>query len=279
MKFTNREAAGYSGETLGFSFGQNWRKYLAALNEDRIDSACQSLVTFTDLPTLKGKSFMDVGCGSGLFSLAAHRLEADSIMSLDIDPFSIECARQLRLRENSPENWLIVQSSALALPLPASSFDLVYSWGVLHHTGAMWPAIEKVSQLVAPGGLFYLAIYREGRFSRQWLAIKRLYNRQPRAIKWLMQLGYAAFAIVAMLCARRNPIAEIRGYGRTKRGMSWWRDIEDWLGGLPYEYTRPEKLIQFLQERGFKCLRSPDPDSMEYLFARGELARVTGNTV
>lgn len=268
MNFTNREATQQSGEILSFSFGQNWEKFLTVLNEERITAACQSIQKFTGLATLAGRTFLDVGCGSGLFSLAAYRLGASRVISMDIDPHSIECAHRLREREGAPVHWTIAQASALAMPVSKSSFDFVYSWGVLHHTGAMWQAIDHVADLVSPQGLFYLAIYRERRFSRQWLQVKRIYNRQNRLVKRIMILGYALFSITASGLNGQNPLRVIRDYGRTSRGMSWWRDIEDWLGGLPYEYTRPEKLIAFLKERGFECLHIPTIDEMEYLFAR-----------
>ena len=268
MNFTNREAAQQSGETLSFSFGQNWAKYLSLVDEDRITFACRSIQRFTGIETLDGRTFLDVGCGSGLFSLAAYRLGATRVISMDIDPYSIECARRLRMREGAPAHWMIAQASALAMPVSKSSFDFVYSWGVLHHTGAMWQAIAHVAELVCPQGLFYLAIYRERRFSKQWLQVKRFYNRQNGLIKRMMILGYALFSITATLLNGKNPLRVIRDYGRTSRGMSWWRDIEDWLGGLPYEYARPETVSAFLKERGFECRHTPTIDEMEYLFVR-----------
>lgn len=268
MSFINREAADHSGERITFSFGQNWSKFLSLVNDERISSACRSIVEFTGLENLKGRTFLDVGCGSGLFSLAACRMGADRIISIDIDPYSIECVRQLYLREGSPACWMMVRASALALPLPEYGFDFVYSWGVLHHTGAMWQAIHHVAGLVSVGGLFYLAIYQEERYSRRWLEVKRFYNRQNGFVKQIMILGYAGFFIIATLRHGKNPWGIIRERARTARGMSWLRDIEDWLGGLPYEYTRPQALIEFLRDRRFECLRSPDIDSMEYLFAR-----------
>lgn len=260
MSFINSEAARLSGETLSFSFGQNWEKFLSVLDEERIASACFSIQKITGFETLAGRTFLDMGCGSGLFSLAAYRLGAEQVISMDIDPYSIECAHRLRLREGAQAHWLIAQASALAMPLPKQSFEFVYSWGVLHHTGAMWQAIEQVADLVSPGGYFYLAIYKEGRFSKQWLQVKRFYNRQNGLVKRMMILGYAMFSITMTLRNGRNPLRVIRDYGRTSRGMSWLRNIEDWLGGLPYEYARPEVLVTFLQTRGFECLRTPPGD-------------------
>lgn len=265
MSFVNREAARLSGEVITFSFGKNWQKYLAALNEERIASACRSIQWFTGLETLQGQTFFDAGCGSGLFSLAAYRLDADLVISMEIDPFAVGCVQQLWIKEGRPSNWAILRGSVLATPFREASLNFVYSWGVLHHTGAMWQAIEHVAKLVSPQGRLYIAVYNEGRFSAHWLRVKQFYNRQSEPVKHLMILGYAIFSIVMMLRNGQNPWRVIRDYGHTARGMSWLRDIEDWLGGLPYEYARPEAVESFLKKRGFECARQ---SGMEYLFLR-----------
>ncbi len=265
MSFVNREAAKISGEVISFSFGENWQKYLAALSQDRIASACQSIQEFTGLETLQGQRFFDAGCGSGLFSLAAHRLGADQVLSMDIDPFAVRCVRRLWIREGKPSNWAILQGSVLAVPFRGAGFNFVYSWGVLHHTGAMWQATDHVAGLVSLGGWLYIAIYNERWSSVHWLRVKRYYNRQSEPIKCLMVLGYAAFSVIMMLRNGQNPWRVIRDYSHTARGMSWLRDIEDWLGGLPYEYAKPEAVKRFLKIRGFECVRQ---SGMEYLFLR-----------
>ena len=241
MKFINQEAERISGEKLGFSFGQNWQKYLENVSEDRINAACHSICNLTKLETLNGFSFLDAGCGSGLFSLAAYRLGADCVVSIDIDPNSIACAHQLHLREGCPPKWQIVRASVLSMPFMVGEFNFVYSWGVLHHTGTMWSAIAHVSDLVSKQGLLYLAIYRENRYSHQWLQIKRFYNRQGPFLKRIMVFAYMVYSIIRISLQGQNPVKVIRNYGHNSRGMSWSRDIEDWLGGLPYEYTCPEK--------------------------------------
>jgi 2-polyprenyl-3-methyl-5-hydroxy-6-metoxy-1,4-benzoquinol methylase len=166
-----------------FSFGENWARFLDVLNEDRIASAEVSLCRMLGLPSLAGKRFLDVGSGSGLFSLAAHRLGA-RVHSFDLDPQSVACTKELRRRYAADAgDWRIEQHSALDADYLSSlgSFDIVYSWGVLHHTGAMWQALNLVHRPVVEGGLLFLAIYNDtGTQSARWLRIKRLYNRLRR---------------------------------------------------------------------------------------------------
>ena len=71
-----------------FEFGKNWSQFLSHLNDSRIAEAEQSLRNMLEVDDLCGKRFLDIGSGSGLFSLAARRLGA-SVYSFDYDPRSV----------------------------------------------------------------------------------------------------------------------------------------------------------------------------------------------
>src|SRR5438105_4018862 len=133
-----------------FTFGENWAAFLAVLDESRIAAAENSLREMLETSDLKNKTFLDIGSGSGLFSLAARRLGA-TVRSFDYDPASVACTRELKTRYFlKDEDWTVGTGSVLdadyikALP----KFDVVYSWGVLHHTGQMWLALEHAGTLV-----------------------------------------------------------------------------------------------------------------------------------
>jgi 2-polyprenyl-6-hydroxyphenyl methylase/3-demethylubiquinone-9 3-methyltransferase len=263
--FANTEAQERSGEQVNFSFGKNWEKFLENINEERIALAQGSLRAFTGMERFDGLTFLDAGSGSGLFSLAAYRMGAASVTSIDVDPHSVRCAEVLRQREGMPANWQIMTASILSNPFSGKKFDIVYSWGVVHHTGAMWDAVSVLCDYVREGGILYLAIYRETRFSRQWLSVKRIYNKQGLLTKKVMVFGYALGSIIWQLLRGENPMRHILTYKEKSRGMSWIRDIEDWLGGLPYEYARPEVVKQFVEQRRFSLVRQ---EGMEYLFLK-----------
>ena len=126
-----------------FQFGANWWRFLGALNEERIATAEQSLKHMLGRTSLEGLKFVDVGCGSGLFSLAARRLGAE-VVSFDFDPQSVRCAEVLRSKFFAhDEKWTVREGSVLdaAFIDGLGRFDIVYSWGVLHHTGAMWDGV------------------------------------------------------------------------------------------------------------------------------------------
>ncbi|MBA3735469.1 MAG: methyltransferase domain-containing protein [Actinobacteria bacterium] len=270
-RFTNAEAASLSGERLSFSFGDNWVRYLQRLDEHQIRQAEESLAEALGGEPPIGKTFLDVGCGSGLFSLCAARLGAATIVSMDIDPASIACAKRLRGAHADSAPWSILQGSVLDQDFVAGlePADIVYSWGVLHHTGAMWDAIDRCLRLVAPGGQACIALYNRPNHLRSQLVLKRTYNRLPRFLRPGLVGAYAFGLLGAVLFkARRNPIEYVRAYGRRSRGMSFWRDVEDWLGGLPFEWTEPPRLIAFVRARGFEVDRvvtRPPGGNNEYL--------------
>ncbi|MDH4099928.1 MAG: class I SAM-dependent methyltransferase [Nitrospirota bacterium] len=240
-----------------FSFGINWQRFLSCLDDKRIANAEQSLKQMLEITDLNGRTFIDVGSGSGLFSLAAKRLGA-RVYSFDYDPESVACTAELKNRYFPGDTqWEIQQGSALDRDYLQSlgCFDFVYSWGVLHHTGSMWQALENVVPLVAPQGKLFIAIYNDqGRSSRRWLEVKRAYNRLPDSLKFLVL--WPAFARIwappflkDML--RGKPGETWRCYAKTSRGMSPWRDVVDWVGGYPFEVATPEEIVDFYQKHGF----------------------------
>lgn len=242
-----------------FEFGKNWSRFLALLDETRIREAEDSLKRMLEVNDLHGKSFVDVGSGSGLFSLAARRLGA-RVHSFDFDPQSVACTRELRNRYFANDAaWKVEEGSALDAAYLSSlgTFDIVYSWGVLHHTGQMWPALENVHRLVAPGGKLFIAIYNDtGSQAARWKAIKKTYNRLPRLLRTPFTVLVTAPGEVKAI-ARAVLTLKVGGYVRSwtqydaKRGMNRWHDIVDWVGGYPYEVATPDEIFDFYRARGF----------------------------
>lgn len=242
-----------------FEFGANWTRFLAVLDEQRIAAAERGLQRFLDRERLDGLSFLDIGSGSGLSSLAARRLGA-RVHSFDYDPQSVACTAELRRRYFAGDpQWTVERGSALdaAYVRSLGPFDIVYSWGVLHHTGRMWEALELAAIPVAPGGQLFIAIYNDtGTQSRRWLAIKRRYNRIPRVLRPPFAVAVALPQELkalgrATLSLRPHRYFESWTQYRRRRGMSRWHDIVDWVGGYPYEFAAPEEIFDFYRARGF----------------------------
>jgi SAM-dependent methyltransferase len=239
-----------------FAFGRNWEAFSSKIDRSVIETAKRSIQHLLEVEHLADMRVLDIGCGSGLFSLAARELGA-SVVSFDYDPTSVSTTRGLRdaYRTADPQ-WIVEEGSVLDRPYldRLGQFDLVYSWGVLHHTGAMWDAISNAAAAVRPGGRFFIAIYNDqGRASRRWLKIKKLYNALPRPLRWLVLIP-AAIRLRGPMLVRGllagNPLKPFREYGR-ERGMSHWHDVVDWVGGLPFEVAKPEEIFYFLKTRGF----------------------------
>jgi 2-polyprenyl-3-methyl-5-hydroxy-6-metoxy-1,4-benzoquinol methylase len=241
-----------------FEFGRNWAAFLDVLDDERIAKAEESLREMLEVDDLRGKTFLDIGSGSGLFSLAARRLGA-RVHSFDYDTDSVGCTRELKKRY-FPEDpaWTVEQGSALDADHVRSlgTFDVVYSWGVLHHTGEMWHALGNAVIPTRPGGKLFIAIYNDtGSQAKRWHWIKKTYCRLPR----LLKTPFAAAVILpdelkrlaASLLSLR-PMDYVHSWTRYRegRGMNRWHDVIDWVGGYPYEVmnscssaARPQGII------------------------------------
>ena len=243
-----------------FEFGANWTRFLQGLDETRIASAEASLCRMLETETLQGKAFLDIGCGSGLFSLAARRLGAN-VHSLDYDAKSVACTAELRRRYFPGDSqWTVEAGSALDAEYlrTLGKFDIVYSWGVLHHTGDMASALANAAGPVAPGGQLFIAIYNdEGGRSRRWRRVKKLYNHSSKVTRFLIvSLCVVHFWWKPTLAdlVRGRPGDTWRQY-QQPRGMSPVRDAVDWVGGYPYEVATPELIFDFYRARGFSMVK------------------------
>ncbi|HKD78925.1 MAG TPA: class I SAM-dependent methyltransferase [Candidatus Angelobacter sp.] len=241
-----------------FAFGSNWQRFLSLLDEERIVEAERSLKAMLEIEDLAGKSFLDVGCGSGLFSLAAMRLGASKVCSFDYDPQSVSCGQTLKQRYfPEADHWRLLQGSVLDADFLSrlGEYDVVYAWGVLHHTGDMWQALENVIVPVAADGKLFLALYNDqGVRSRWWKTIKKAYNRN-RIWRGIIISVFVPFYItrgfIKDLITLKAPTQRYREYKKS-RGMSYLTDWLDWLGGYPFEVAKPEMIVEFFQRKGFE---------------------------
>lgn len=239
-----------------FSFGRNWSSYLSVVSDEHKTQAAHGLSQLLTPEEISGKSFLDIGCGSGMSMLAALTLGAGEVKGIDIDPDSARTATQLLTTQAPDKKWSVENRSVFELnPAKDGSFDIVHSWGVLHHTGDMDGALKSAAALVAPGGLFVIALYRKTPLCDLWRIEKRVYTNAPALLQSALRTVYKAIYALGLLATGRNPLTYISAY-KSNRGMNWDHDVHDWLGGYPYESVTSEEVETFMKAQGFEMVRA-----------------------
>lgn len=245
-----------------FRFGRNWRSYAEGIDEADVEKALASIVELTGPLDEKWQTFLDIGCGSGLFSAAATHLGLE-VRAFDYDFESVETTRSTleRLAETGV-SWHVDRGDILDPEYVArlDSSDIVYAWGVLHHTGDLWKAMKNAAGLVGDGGILIVAIYNDqGRTSQRWKIIKRTYVRYPSLRPFLLGWSFIRLwgrSFLRDTVRRRDPFYSWRQYSGDSRAMSAWHDLVDWVGGYPYEVATPDEVERALNKLGLTVEKS-----------------------
>ena len=252
-----------------FGFGSNWESYSrSALSDARVVQARMSFQSLLLGVDLADRSFLDIGFGQGLSAAIAAEAGA-GVVAVDIDAdchTAYQITRRFFRWLSEPEIIIgsILDPRIVDNMRSKGPFDVVHSWGVLHHTGDMWRAIDDAASLVKPGGHLVIAIYARHWTAPLWKIIKWAYVHAPSVVRSAM---IAAFTPVMRWRARQL------GSNRViVRGMEFQHDLVDGIGGYPYECASREQIEGHLTSRGLTALRFNPTTGMtgchEYVFQR-----------
>lgn len=262
-----------------FDFGANWESFRPKISEDRVDAAVHALQERLAPLSCTGGTFVDVGCGSGINSLAAYRIGFDRVLSFDLARGSVRATLELKSDYGGDDRWQAICGSILdpSFVKRLGQFDVVYAWGVLHHTGDVWRAIDLVTHLVAPSGSLILATYSadviDAPQREMWLDKKRSYNRSSRIGKRFMELDY--FWTYTADKSLRRAATGLREARRARyRGMDYWVDVRDWLGGLPMEWVYDRDVELELEARSFDVVEIKAGEACTEFSARRRLSNL-----
>jgi SAM-dependent methyltransferase len=246
-----------------FKFGRNWKAFSErALTIAKVEEARKDFAELFRGLDLRGRSFLDIGFGQGLTLLIAASSGARAV-GCDIDPLCAEVIRENQahyfagLSARTPsilvgsilDDIFVAKLRTMSGHPAREGYDLVHAWGVLHHSGNMACAIRNAAALVTPGGHLVIAIYNRHWTSPAWKGIKWLYNNSPFLIqRLLLKFFYPVIYLAKLLVTRQDP-------RKQTRGMDFYYDLVDWIGGYPYEYATVEEIKALVESFEFRLQR------------------------
>jgi ubiquinone/menaquinone biosynthesis C-methylase UbiE len=160
---------------------------------------------FVDFDALRGKDVLDVGAGSGIATQMLAEAGAN-VTAVDLTDWAVETT-QRRLAAFELEGD-VRQADAEQLPFEDASFDLVFSWGVIHHSSDMDRALAELVRVTRPGGQLVLMVYNRRSL---FFAVYRAFQRfLPLARRLGLHFEGARAGETEGLIARHFTVAELR---------------------------------------------------------------------
>jgi ubiquinone biosynthesis O-methyltransferase len=225
-------------EKVGSFYDVVWTEYIP-----EYEASEKHWSLFYNPKEVKGKTVLDAGCGTGVFSIIFARNGAAKVTGIDISPGSLDTARSLK-KKFGLANAEFRQQDMLRLPFASASFDIVWAWGTVHHTTDPLGAIAELIRVLKPGGSLFLAIYKRTNVTWVHEIVRKTMIRTPRW-SWnsLAKAGALALSPIVFLFKKRQ---------KSRKGEKLSELILDWYFVPIRHYYRPEEIRSFLEARKFK---------------------------
>ena len=147
--------------------GTQTREYFEAIENKRY-ALEPEIHQFAQFSRYHGKEVLEIGVGMGTDFLQWNRAGAYAT-GVDLTEECVALTRARLLVFGFPDEGRVLQADAENLPFADSSFDLVYSWGVIHHSPNTRKALEEIVRVMRPGGEGKVMIYNK------WSAVSLMY--------------------------------------------------------------------------------------------------------
>lgn len=254
----------FTGDSYVRNFSLQWKRFADFEKFYDVDNRTYYSTGLGLTPEqVTGKRVLEVGCGSG--RAVGHFLAGapELLVAIDLS----EAVDAVHTRHGSRLNLLVLQSDMAALPLRRSSFDVVYSYGVIHHTPDPRRYFSIISELVAPGGLLALWVYVKGRnYGVISNLVQRNSSRLPRTLLvpfcWAMTLlGYG------LHLQSRIPVLKwfyplnlhlVRFFFRITPSRHFWLNYL-WAHDFHTTYYtsehEPQEVYEWFEEAGFRDMK------------------------
>jgi SAM-dependent methyltransferase len=210
----------------------------------------------------RGKTVLDVGCGSGRWTYAMASLGA-RVVAVDFSDAAVQITREVtELMEGGAGQVTVIQASLFHLPFLPEQFDFVVSWGVLHHTRDTASAFHTIAPLVRPGGQLYVMVYERRNPVKVAgtelvrMALRRLSpEKRYQACGGLVIKNRLLFQLVRGIVA----CVPVRDLSETLDAQTAQFGLYDWYSPRYNHLHRIEEVQDWFKEAGYEdlCLTSP----------------------
>lgn len=245
--------SGTGPQTKG-SFDYQWREVpegrFMPSNKDFLEQTPGLLLERTALPRewFKGKKVLDAGCGSGRWSYGLAKLGAN-VTSIDQSEGALAATRELTKEFGTVQT---VRQDLLAVDLPRESFDLVWCFGVAHHTANLLLAMENVMSMVKPEGHLFMMLYG-------YPTTPIAFSVHAEYEEWRQKLMHLSYPEKVEVLKKHFPAEDVHG---------WFDAVSPLINDL----VTWEWIQTFLRDRGFEDVKRTVDHPNHHFVARRKAA-------